>query len=155
MSGQVLLSYEWPAVPGANLENWNKRAPRDPNYWVEGHGDSWVGWEPRTINGVREGRWASDNLHAGGLLLPEGVKYWPIMGLGELKYSYQSIAFADPAPGHLSTYEYTYDPNTYQFQSYRPAPMGLVLGQDVAPDGTVYLAQRWLRGNYIAITVWR
>jgi hypothetical protein len=153
MDGRVLISYEWPDLPGTNLENWNKRAPRDPNYFVEGHGDSWVGWEPRTINGVREGRWASDNLFGGGLLLPDGVKYWPLMGIGELKYSYQSFGFA--APGNLLTYEYTYDPNTYQFQSYQRVGMGMVLGHEVAPDGTVYLAQRWIRGNYVAITVYR
>jgi len=157
MDGRVLLSYEWPASPGANLENWNLRAPRDPNYWVIGHGDSWVGWEPRVIKGIREGRWASDNLEGGGLLLPDGLKYWPIMGKGELNYAYQSTAFAnpDPAAGALQTYEYTYNPKTYQFQSYRPVSMGLVRGQEIAPDGTVYLAQKWLRGNYIAITVWR
>jgi hypothetical protein len=153
MSGQVLLSYEWPATPGANLEFWNQRAPREPNYWVEGHGDSWVGWEPRVINGVREGRWASDGIEGGGLLLPDGLKYWPLMGTGELKYSYQSIGFA--AQGNVGSYEYTYDPNTYQFQSYRPFAGAWVKGQEVGPDGTVYLAQRWLRGNYIAITVWR
>ena len=68
----------------------------------------------------------------------------------------QSLAFADPnAPGSLRTYEYTYDPNTYRFQSYQPVGMGMVRGQEVSPDGTVYLAQRWLRGNYIAITVYR
>ena len=153
MSGQVLLSYEWPPLPGANLEFWNQRAPRDPNYWVIGHGDSWVGWEPRVIKGVRQGRWASDSIAGGGLLLPEGLKYWPIMGTGQLDYALQSIGFAEQA--NVKTYEYTYDPTTYQFQRYEPAPMALVLGQEVAPDGTVYLAQRWLRGNYIAITIWR
>jgi len=153
MDGKVLLSYEWPATPGAKLENWKLRAPRDPNYWVIGHGDSWVGWEPRTINGIREGRWASDDIDGGGLLLPDGLKYWPIMGIGQLDYANQSLGFA--AEGNVRTYEYTYDPNTYQFVSYKPAAMGWVKGQEVAPDGTVYLAQRWLRGNYIAITIWR
>ena len=131
----------------------NQRAPRDPNYWVEGTRRFWVGWEPRVIKGVREGRWASDGIEGGGLLLPDGLKYWPLMGTGELKYSYQSIAFA--AQGNVQTYEYTYDPKTYRFLSYRPAAMAWVKGQEVGPDGTVYLAQRWLRGNYIAITVWR
>lgn len=153
LDGQVLLRYEWPAMPGANLEFWNQRAPREPNYFVEGHSDSWVGWEPRTINGVREGRWASDGIYGGGLLLPDGLKYWPLMGYGELKYAYQSIGFA--AEGAIQSYEYTYDPNTYQFQSHRPFAGAWVKGQEVGPDGTVYLAQRWLRGNYIAITVWR
>ena len=153
MSGQVLLSYEWPPVPGANLEFWNQRAPRDPNYWVIGHGDSWVGWEPRVINGVRQGRWASDSIEGGGLLLPDGLKYWPVMGTGQLDYALQSIGFAEQ--GNVQAYEYTYDPNTYQFQSYSPVAMGAVKGQEVGPDGTVYLAQRWLRGNYIAITIWR
>jgi hypothetical protein len=153
MAGRVLLSYEWPPLPGAKLEFWNQRAPREPNYFVEGHGDSWVGWEPRTINGVRQGRWASDGIEGGGLLLPDGLKYWPLMGTGELKYSYQSIGFA--AQGNVASYEYTYDPKTFQFQNYKPFAGAWVKGQEVGPDGTVYLAQRWLRGNYIAITIWR
>lgn len=160
MDGQRLIEYGWPAKPGPNMEFWNDRAPREPNYWSEGHGDEWIGWEPRTINGVRQGRWASDMICGGGLFLPDGIKYWPLMGIGELKYGYQSYGFA--AEGNVRTYEYTYpvavldQPGDYrQSPSFQMVGMGLVLGQEVAPDGTVYLSERWIAGgNFAAISVW-
>lgn len=151
MGGQVLISYGWPGSPGANLEYWNDRAPRDPNYSLEGGGDSWVAWTPRSINGKLEGRWASDLIYGGGLVLPEGITYWPIMGVGELNYGLQSLCFAKP--GNLRTYEYRYDPSTYKLTSFALRDdfrwMG-VGGQELGPDGKVYLAHReqWASGVY-------
>lgn len=155
IDGQVLRTYGWPAQPGPNLEHWNERAPREPNYWVKGHTDSWVGWEPRVVNGVLEGRWASDAIFGGGLVLPEGVTYWPIMGLGELDYALQSLCFVPW--GQTRTYEYRYDASTHQFVSYRQMPElgnAPIKGQELGPDGKVYLAQEGAWGaSHVAVRV--
>jgi hypothetical protein len=75
-----------PRCPGPNSSSGISARHVSPNYFVEGHGDSWVGWEPRTINGVRQGRWASDGIEGGGLLLPDGLEVLAAHGPGELKY---------------------------------------------------------------------
>jgi len=150
LSGQRLIEYGWPAFPGANLEYWNERAPREPNYFLTGHVDDWVAWEPRLINGVLEGRWASDHIFAGGLVLPEGIVYWPWMGTGEMNYGWQSYP-SFSAPGMGRTYTYRYDPSTYQLIDYTQQPgFGIwgVAGQELGPDGKIYLTHvnQW-QGN--------
>jgi hypothetical protein len=145
LDGQVLLNWGFPGEPGPNLEHWNERAPRDPNYWPVNHVDTWVGWEPRLINGKLEGRWASDSIWGGGLILPEGIVCWPFMGTGELNYAEQSHGMA--APGMCRNYEYHIDPSTYQITSYRARPdldtgwEGYIGGQELGPDGKVYFCQ--------------
>ena len=168
LQGQQLIRYGWPSSPGtvgANgvPANWNQRAPREPNYSVVKSGtnileDSWVGWNPRTINGVLEGRWASDRIYSGGLVLPEGITYWAWVGTGKLDYALQSLTFA---PSNLNkTYAYRYDPATYQLIDYRHCPefdaTGIpelqerICGQELGPDGKVYLAHgcQWQSGTY-------
>ena len=148
LSGQRLLEYGWPGLPGANLEYWNQRAPRDTNYSIAT--DDWVAWNPRTVNGQLEGRWASDRIYGGGLALPEGITYWPSMGTGELKYSMQSATFAPYERNR--TYEYQYHSSTFQLIGFwaRPdlgaSPIG---GQELGPDGKVYLAHtdQWNNGH--------
>jgi hypothetical protein len=149
LDGQILIEYGWPGTPGANLEHWNERAPREPNYSVLR--DDWVGWQPRTINGELQGRWASDRIYAGGLVLGDGVYYWPWMAAQgnayPLDYAYQTYTFA--ADGDNRTYEYLYTPQG-QFQSYRQLPdLGVIAGQELGPDGRIYLhdmGQGWLSG---------
>jgi len=157
LAGQIRIMYSWPQLPGANLENWNQRAPRDPNYFPAGHVDSWMGWEPRVVNGTLQGRWASDAIYGGGLALPEGITYWPIMGTGDLDYARQALCFADPAK--LRNYEYRYDPNTFQLIGYQARPdldawSSIVRGQELGPDGKVYLAQdnQW-EVSHVAVKV--
>ena len=170
LAGQRLISYGWPGEPGANLEHWNERAPRAPNYRpLAGFanladktpgvpGDSWVGWTPRVVNGQLQGRWASDMIFAGGLVLPEGITYWPWMGIGDLDYRWQTYTFA--LVRH--TYAYRYDPRTFQLLGYEAQPqfdtnldvngITAVLGQELGPDGKVYLANgyQWASGTYKA-----
>jgi len=168
LQGQSLIRYGWPASPGtpdANgvPANWNGRAPRVPNYSVVKSGtnileDSWVGWNPRLINGVLEGRWASDRLDGGGLVLPEGITYWARLGTGKLDYALQGPTFG--ASNLNQTYAYHYDPTTFTFLGYErcvPAlePKGhgnlqeYIGGQELGPDGRVYLCQtqQWANGT--------
>jgi hypothetical protein len=149
LDGTILLQYGWPALPGDNLEHWNDRAPRDTNYSVDV--DSWVGWNPRTVDGQLEGRWASDRINAGGLVLPEGVTYWPYMGTGRLDYTLQSPGFAEI--GATRTYEYTLDPS-FRVSTFQIRPefgwWGSISGHELGPDGKVYLSHsnRWTSGAY-------
>jgi hypothetical protein len=142
MTGQRLIEYQWPADTGpinpatGKPVNWDLRAPRDTNYSVNDPGHEWIGWTPRMINGVLEGRWTTDKVLGGGLILPDGVHYWPYMGTGPMTYLDQKIQ----SP---RTYEYRYDPATYKFIEFVHRPEfadGPVLGQEIGPDGTVYLA---------------
>lgn len=146
LDGTIRIGYQFPALPGANLEYWDLRAPRDTNYSTEvGVGDSWVCWEPRVVNGSLQGRWASDAIAGGGLVLDTGITYWPILGIGELKYSTQDLCFAQP--GMVRNYEYRYDATTFQLLSYAARPdldtgfNGIVTGQELGPDGKIYLCQ--------------
>lgn len=157
LDGQILLEYGWPGHPGDNLEHWNERAPREPNYSVKT--DDWVGWQPRIINGELQGRWASDRIYAGGLAIGDQVLYWPWMAAqGDaypLDYAYQTYTFA--ADGDNRTYEYTYTAQG-QFVSYqRRFELGVIAGQELGPDGLIYLhdmGQGWLSGpGYSAIKV--
>jgi hypothetical protein len=159
LGGQVIIQYGWPGDPGPNLEYWNQRAPRDPNYSntigfsnladaTAGYpGDSWVGWLPRTINGELQGRWASDRIYGGGLVLSQGVTFWAWMGTGVLDYRTQTYTFAYDAMNR--TYEYRYTPQG-QFVSYQARPdLGVITGQEIGPDGKTYLVDMglgWLSG---------
>jgi len=142
LSGQRLIEYQWPGMPGANLEFWNQRAPRETNYRPSDHGtvqDYWVAWLPRTINGTLQGRWASDMVFGGGLALPDGITYWPWMGTGDLDYAFQIPTFGQTT----QTYQYRYDANNYQFKDFaRMQDIGTypVKGQELGPDGKVYLS---------------
>lgn len=151
LAGDVKIRYGWPGMPGAHLEFWNQRAPREPNYSAANHTDSWVAWEPRTINGVLEGRWACDVIMGGGLELPEGVTYWPWMGTGDLHYARQRPTFA--AQGAEATYAYRYDRTTFQLLGYtKHQHLRQVAGQELGPDGRVYLSElyAWQSGSYLA-----
>jgi hypothetical protein len=149
LDGKVIITYAWPETPGGGLRHWNSRAPRDPNFTVGGVAkDSWVGWEPRVVNGKLEGRWASDRIYAGGLVLPEGVTYWPWMATGgPLDYGHQTYTFVPDKDNR--TYEYRYTPDG-KFVSYQQRPaLGVIAGQELGPDGTVYLIDMglgWLSG---------
>lgn len=155
LDGQVMFRHYWPGDPGpvdANgvPANWNAgRAPRAPNYSTAS--DTWVAWNPRVIGGELQGRWASDCVYGGGLVLPEGITYWAYQGTGDLDYARQRPTFA--AQGMERTSEYRYDPSTYAFKGYWPRPDlvdGPVLGQELGPDGRVYLAHgnQWQSGAY-------
>jgi hypothetical protein len=160
VGGQRLIEYGWPASPGANLEHWNERAPRQPNYRPLRSGtfganavpeDSWVGWIPRTVNGQLQGRWACDRIFSGGLVLPEGVTYWPWMGTGDLDYALQSYTMAPDDQNR--TYAYRYDGSTYQLLGYEACPEfgnNPVFGQELDSAGRVYLAHgnQWQSTTY-------
>lgn len=141
LDGQVLINHQWPASPGVNLENWNKRASRDNNYWPVNHVDGWVAWEPRDTNGdgVTEGRWASDRVYGGGLVLPEGICYWCRMGTDDLSYARQSETFGDPNKN--KTYKYIYDKNTYELIRWELTDLLCIKGQEVDAQGRIYLCE--------------
>ena len=153
-NGSVFLEYDWLPTPGSNLERWNTRAPRLPDYFPEGHVDSWVGWEPR--NG--QGRWASDWLFGGGVILPNGpLLYFPYVGTGELKYDWhqnpdgfdqRTITFAESSGMNRSRL-LAYDPNTLECVEFDREldfwnPVG---GQEVDPQGRLWLAERYAHGD--------
>jgi hypothetical protein len=144
LDGTPLIKYEWPALPGANLENWNKRAPRPANYFPVNHQDDWFAWEPR--NG--EGRWACDRVWAGGIVLPEGVTYWPFLGTGEISYAHQGETLSKDGAG--KTYVYRYDPTTYAFKGFEESTLGKIVGHEIDSQGRVYLAEwgAWKGGYY-------
>jgi len=102
---------------------------------------------PRTINGELQGRWASDRIYGGGLVLSQGVTFWAWMGTGVLDYRSQTYTFA--ADSMNRTYEYRYTPQG-QFVSYQARPdLGVITGQEIGPDGKTYLVDMglgWLSG---------
>lgn len=151
-TGRVLLEYDWLGDPGDSLEYWNTRAPRLPDYFPEGHVDSWIGWDPRLVNNALQGRWASDWLYGGGVILPNGpLCYFPYQGTGELKYDWhqnpfgfdqRTITFAE-SEGRNRSCLLAYDPDTLQLVEFDrlldfPGP---VRGQEVDPQGRLWLAQ--------------
>ena len=163
LAGQPLIEYATLAdnagLPGDNLEYWNTRPPRPTNYTpigcfanlgdTESVGcpqDSWVGWIPRMIDGELQGRWASDTLFGGGLVLPEGITYWASLGIGNIDYRCQCQGFSYIG---WDIYQYRFDPNTYQFLDYtrfpvqpgNPNPYGVNIGgQEIDSQGRVYLS---------------
>jgi hypothetical protein len=155
-SGQKLIEYQWPGLPGATDPatgkpvNWDLRAPRDTNYYPSDHGDTthtdyWVAWNPRTINGKLEGRWASDYIYAGCIVAPEGVYWWAWQGTGPLDYANQIPTFG----WTQQVSQYRYDPVNFKFAEYKLMGPEVgqfpVVGQEIGPDGTIYLAvlNRW------------
>lgn len=146
LDGTRLIGYGWPAAPGAGLEHWNERAPRDPDYWPENHVDSWLAWEPRTVGGTLQGRWACDKINGGGLVLPEGVAYWPLLGTGDIVYSRQSLTFG----AALKSCRYLYDPATYALMGWEAFAPGEVGGQELDAQGRAWLCVKnvWKSGTY-------
>jgi hypothetical protein len=128
LSGKILIDR---ALFSAS---WEQREKRDANYSVREKGavvDNWVGFNPR--NG--EGRWASDRIFGGGLVLPEGITYWPWMGTGTLDYARQTETFG----AGTQSYVYHYDPVTFVLKGYEVARLPKVVGQEIDPQGRVWL----------------
>jgi PKD repeat protein len=142
LDGKRLIEYGRPELPGEPfgdpMAHWNERAPREPNYNEAFHGDSWLAWEPRMINGERQGRWAADRVYGGGLVLPEGVCFWPWMGTGTIFYYLQQPTFG--IWELRRTPRYIYDPATYALDRYERTGLGEVRGHELGPDGAVYLS---------------
>jgi hypothetical protein len=102
---------------------------------------------PRTINGQLEGRWASDRVWGGGLVLPEGICYWPWMATGSIDYAIQNFTFGVDRLNR--TYRYLYDRTSFAFQRYGYTGLGEVRGQELDAQGRVYLsiADQWTVGG--------
>lgn len=157
-TGQVFLEYDWLASPGPNLEYWDTRAPRLPDYFPEARVDSWIGWRPRTRNNVLEGRWASDWLYGGGVILPDGpLCYFPYQGTGELKYDWhqnpngfdqRTITFAEGEWCNRSCL-LAYDPATFQVIEFDRLLdfTNPVRGQEIDPQGRLWLAEGYGHGD--------
>lgn len=143
LNGTILISYGRPFELGPidsenRPANWNQRAPRPPNYTMAWGSDGWVGFSPRVINGVLEGRWAAERIYGGGLELPEGViSYWPRVAWGNIDYGWQLPTFVPET--HRRTYRYNYDSTTFALKNYELTGLGQVNGQELGPDGKVYL----------------
>lgn len=143
LDGKVLITHGRPFDLGPidsenRPANWNQRAPRPPNYTMAWGDDSWVGFNPRVINGVLEGRWAADRIYGGGLALPEGdICYWARLALGNIDYGWQTSTFVPET--HRRTYEYRHDATTFAFKRYELTGLGQVGGQELDADGRVYL----------------
>lgn len=154
LDGTVRIIYaSLPWDVGESLENWNRVAPRPPDYWPVNHVDTWLAWEPRDTDGDGrvEGRWAADHVDSGGLTLPDGVYFWTFQGIGEKDYLHQhesaSPVFADSWANHR-TRVYRYDPATYQLLEYADWPgdngepmRNPIRGSELGPDGKVYLLE--------------
>ena len=135
MAGQRLISR--PLFGGS----WDEREVRDPDYSTPGNGDSWPAYAPR--NG--EGRWASDWLSGGGLVLAEGISYWPLLGTGLIAYENQARCLAT----RYRSSQYTYDPTTYKLKDLKPYSMGWVGGQEIDSVGNIYLSHESFEGDVI------
>jgi hypothetical protein len=127
--GKKLITHDYSAA-------FEKREWREPNYWPIDHKDSWVACEPRTVYGRKVGVWACDQIYAGGLILDDGVHYWPYMGVGDISYSRQNDTFA----AKNKTYEYRYDTD-YKLIGWSETEFGQILGQEFGPKGEVVLAE--------------
>lgn len=152
--------------PGPNLEYWNLRAPRLPDHFT--YTDSWLAWNPREVNGVLEGRWASDWLYGGGVILPDGpLCYFPYQGTGELRYSWgenpdgsriqRTITFAEQEWYNRSCL-LAYDPATFECVEFGRLldSQGPVCGQELDPEGRLWLAQSdWTPDNEIQLRVYQ
>jgi hypothetical protein len=130
LNGQVLINFNFGG-------NWDSREVRDPDYSTVGNTDSWVAYAPR--NG--QGRWGCDWISGGGLVLPEGICYWPQFGTGQLDYAYQSRCFARS----WRNAKYVYDAETHRLKRTEAVPdvpgWFAVGGQEVDAAGRVYLSQ--------------
>jgi hypothetical protein len=127
--GKILITHDYDAA-------FEKREFREPNYWPADHKDSWVACEPRNVAGKKVGVWACDCIYAGGLILDDGVHYWPWMGIGEINYKFQNENLA----ATKRTYEYRYD-TTYKLAGWSETPFGPIFGQEFGPKGEVILAE--------------
>ena len=148
--------------PGPNLEYWNGRSPRRPDYIVGS--DTWVGWKPRRRGGVIQGRWASDWLYGGGVILPDGpLCYFPYQGTGQLHYDWnpphfdqRTITFAEGEWANRSCL-LAYDPNTYKVVEFNRLMefWGPIRGQEIDPQGRLWLAHGYGHGDAeVAIRVY-
>lgn len=120
--------------PSFTSLSWELRQKRPPNYSFVGP-DSWMAMAPRS----GEGRWCSDRVFGGGLILPEGVTYWALLGTGPLAYANQTLTFAPDSANR--TYEYRFDPITYALKSFTETTLGRIGGQEIDPRGRVWLCE--------------
>jgi hypothetical protein len=131
LEGQALIMPASFGAPGS------QRELREANYWPKDHVDNWTALEPRrNAKGEREGRWATDWIYGGGLKLPEGYCYWPLMGTGEIDYKLQNETFSKTP----KVYQYTYDPDTYKLKGWKEWTDGRVTGQEIDAAGRIYLS---------------
>ena len=154
--GNVYLEYDWLPDPGVDLEHWDTRAPRLPDYSVGS--DTWLGWMTRQVADVVQGRWASDWLYGGGVILPDGpLCYFPYQGTGELHYDWggnpngfdqRTITFAEGEWANRSSL-LAYDPATFECVEFDRVFdfRGPVCGQEVDPQGRLWLAERGGHGD--------
>ena len=135
--GKVLIRQ-----PNHGTMAFEQREHRPANYWPKGHKDGWIALEPR--DGV--GRWASDRLQGGGIWNARGICYWALLGIGEIDYARQNETFG----ASNQTWLYTYDARTYEQVEFNQWKHGHVIGQEVGPDGLVYLLVRdaWQSAEY-------
>jgi len=141
LDGQSLIFH-----PQTDQNNWQAREYRDTNYSPINGVDSWVAIAPKTINGVLTGIWASDRVKGGGLLLPEGFTFWVWQGTGVLDYNLQNETFSKTN----QTSAYLYDATTHQRIGWTLTDLGEIGGQEIGPDGKVYLCEQnaWKSGMY-------
>jgi hypothetical protein len=143
LQGQILIYHDV-------RDGWNGREKREPNYHSITGKDEWYCFNPRMVNNVLEGRWANDHVFGGGLVLPEGICFWPSMGIGTIAYapqvpgSGQTTNFAyDDSPKWNWNYLYRYDPKTYKLLDHSLwSKTGAISGQELDAQGRIYLAER-------------
>jgi hypothetical protein len=153
-TGNVLLEYQWLDNPGSSLEHWDTRAPRLPDY--NPGSDTWLGWMPKQIGPEIQGRWASDWLYGGGVILPDGpLCYFPYQGTGVLKYDWnpphfdqRTITFAENEWMNRSSL-LAYDPDTFECVEFDRVldVRGPIRGQEIDPDGRLWLAEGYGHGD--------
>ena len=99
LAGRVRLTYSSLLdTPGPDNEFWDTVAPRFPDHYPvnpafppgQDRVDYWLAWNPRDVGRGLEGRWASDHVDSGALiLLNGGYLCWPLWGTGALDYRNQ------------------------------------------------------------------
>jgi uncharacterized protein YkwD len=115
---------------------WDGREVRPADYYPVNHVDAWYALDPANHGDGTQGRWASDQIYGGGLWLPEGVAYWPLMGTGDIDYAYQNLTLS----ATTETVEYLYDPTTWR-PTFSVTSFGPIDGQDFGPNGEVVLSE--------------
>lgn len=106
-------------------------------YWKGEVKDDWPAWIPR--NG--EGRWASDRVWGGGLIVGTEVWFWPRMATKRVDYFQQGApgsTFGDTAFDR--TYLYKFDRATRALKGWEETDLGCVRGQEIDAAGRLYLS---------------
>lgn len=140
---------KWLIGPAGNFgAAWDFREDRPCDgtfvYWTGDKttaSDWWGCLNPRTINGVLVGKWASDMVYGGCHVSPAGADFWVTLGCDEINYNFQGTAFSH----RLVTCRFRFPKNADGTFSgtpqYLATPFNQIGGQDWDEQGRPMLAE--------------